>query len=86
MLSNFLECFIRILNKNYSACSGVFELNKPNKKICPKCKSTNVIDIIYGYPDDELMGYSHRKEVELGGCCVEDNQPDFHCKTCGNQW
>ena len=35
---------------------------KKRKKICPKCKSTTVVEIVYGYPPHEL----YRKELRGG--------------------
>jgi len=42
--------------------------------------------IIYGYPGPELCEAEKRGEVELGGCCVGDNDPNFHCKACDHEW
>ena len=42
---------------------------------CPKCRSANVVAILYGYPDPEAMSAAERGEIELGGCCVTDDDP-----------
>ena len=50
------------------------------KIICPKCKSKNIISIVYGYPSSELFELSEQVKVKFGGCeeyldiC---NQTDF---------
>ena len=38
------------------------------KIICPKCKSKNIIPIVYGYPSSELFELSEQGKVKLGGC------------------
>ncbi len=43
---------------------------KTEKKICPKCKSTNVVEIVYGYPPYGLYRKELRGEIKLGGCEV----------------
>ena len=54
-----------------------------NKKQCPKCKSEKVMKIAYG-----LMGPSYKvpDDVWLGGCCVTDNDPEWHCGDCDWEW
>jgi len=53
---------------------------------CPYCRSRKVVHIVYGMPRSELMEASERGEVELGGCVIGENDPDWHCKKCGQQW
>lgn len=38
------------------------------KIICSKCKSKNIIPIVYGYPSSELFELSEQGKVKLGGC------------------
>lgn len=40
---------------------------KPCK--CPKCGG-KVVKIVYGEPFPELFEQAERKEVVLGGCCI----------------
>ncbi len=56
------------------------------KYICPKCKSNEVIDILYGYPTQETLQSWFKKEVELGGCIVRNENPHHKCKKCEHQW
>lgn len=51
------------------------------KRICPKCKSENVLRILYGLPDETTPS-----NVYLGGCCVTDEDPDWHCDSCSWEW
>ena len=55
-------------------------------KICPKCGSGEIVPIVYGYPLESLMEEAKQGKVELGGCCVSDNDPDFKCKSCGSEF
>ncbi|MGN0144876.1 MAG: hypothetical protein ACI398_07825 [Clostridium sp.] len=61
-------------------------------KICPKCKSKNIIPIIYGYPSNEMFEESNRGECILGGCCIETDEDmknclnRNHCNDCGYEW
>ena len=42
--------------------------------------------IFYGYPSFEMFEESDLGKVELGGCCMETDVPDRHCKACEHQW
>lgn len=59
---------------------------------CPKCNSSHIIPIIYGYPDNEMFEDSNNDECILGGCCISINESDekslknHHCKNCGYEW
>jgi isocitrate lyase len=50
------------------------------------CKSNEVIDIVYGYPTQETLQSWFKKEVELGGCIVRNENPRHKCKKCEHQW
>lgn len=50
---------------------------------CPKCGAKNVKYIMYGLPADPL---DIRDDVILGGCCVDDDSPDWHCEDCRWEW
>lgn len=62
--------------------AGVKRLTRARPS-CPRCGSSDVIRIAYGYPAPELVEASERGEVELGGCCIEDGLPDWRCRSCG---
>jgi len=50
--------------------------------ICPKCKSNkHILNIVYGYPSDELMKDAEKGKVRLGGCVVDNCVPRHYCKT-----
>ena len=54
--------------------------------LCPKCKSENVVPILYGLPDSEGFEMAERGEVQLGGCIVYKGMPEYACKECGRKW
>jgi hypothetical protein len=56
---------------------------RPN---CPKCGSTKVAAIAYGYPSPEMIEACDRDEIVLGGCCVTEDDPDWHCNDCEHEW
>lgn len=54
---------------------------------CPKCSSVkDVIPIEYGLPGDEMMEEEKTGKIRLGGCCVTDDNPEWHCKACRYEW
>jgi ribosomal protein S27AE len=57
---------------------------KPSK--CPKCGLDGVIPIMYGDPAPEAWAAAERGELQLGGCCVEDGMPIWHCTKCGHEF
>jgi len=59
---------------------------KTKKKPCPKCGSLDVVSIEYGYPGPEMMAEAEKGLIELGGCCVTDDDPRKQCKACGEQF
>ncbi len=35
---------------------------------CPKCKSENVVPIMYGYPSPEAFEEAEKENIKLAGC------------------
>ena len=71
-----------IKSKNFIDGHGVMK----KLKKCPKCKSQEVIPIIYGLPGLDLAEKESNGEVKLGGCLVIEGNPEWHCKNCGYEW
>jgi hypothetical protein len=42
------------------------------------------VRVIYGMPLPELAEEARRGKVILGGCIVEENQPEWLCLRCGS--
>ncbi len=56
------------------------------KPKCPKCGCENVAAIVFGYPSPEMFEESNSGKVVLGGCCVTEEDPEWHCNDCENEW
>ena len=59
------------------------------KIICPKCKSENIIPILYGYPGPDAEEAAGRGEIKLGGCMINVDgcdMPDRFCRDCEHEW
>lgn len=56
------------------------------KTKCPRCQSENLIDIVYGYPSQQLQKAALEGKVKLGGCIIDFANPIYSCKTCNNQF
>jgi hypothetical protein len=71
---------------------GIFDRFKKNNfdekgnRLCPKCQSENVLDIMYGYPSNEAIKKRDRGEIVLGGCCIDRNNPRWACDRCNYRW
>jgi len=56
-------------------------------KICPKCHNRDsIIKIEYGYPGEEMREKHDKGEIRLGGCTIEEDNPDYHCNKCDHEW
>jgi DNA-directed RNA polymerase subunit RPC12/RpoP len=62
------------------------EEQEPPPDECPSCGSRKVVRIVYGMPGPDLVEAYERGEVELGGCVIGENDPEWHCKKCGHDW
>ena len=54
--------------------------------MCPRCSSSKVLPIVYGYPSEDLMAEAEAGKVRLGGCIVSPGDPDRACGECSHQW
>jgi hypothetical protein len=54
---------------------------------CPRCKSKRVATILWGLQDlPRIQKDLDSSRVVLGGCCVSDGDPRWHCVQCGHKW
>jgi len=55
---------------------------------CPKCNSSSIAEIFWGYPADmdSLKEALEKKEIVLGGCIVTENDPKWECNGCNHRW
>jgi hypothetical protein len=59
---------------------------KGKKFNCPNCKAKEAVDILYGYPTDETLEAWKNKEIELGGCILDEENSNRKCMKCNHQW
>ena len=60
------------------------EMSRP--KQCPECGSNDVIPIQYGIPGPEMFKEWEAGKIELGGCVITGDDPNWYCKKCGHRW
>lgn len=55
-------------------------------KKCPKCGSKRIAPILYGMPafNEEMEQKLNDERLYLGGCCITNANPTFHCFECKN--
>jgi len=55
---------------------------KPRK--CPKCGSSKIASVMYGYPapDPDLWRDVKAGKLVLGGCCITGDDPTWCCVAC----
>lgn len=53
---------------------------------CPKCGKDEPLRIAYGYPSHDMFEASERGELALGGCMIEADSPEWHCRRCSHEW
>ena len=54
--------------------------------ICPRCSQPAGIPIEYGMPSYEAFEAEQRGKIVLGGCDIDGEPPDYHCRNCGYEW
>ena len=57
-----------------------------NYKKCLKCGSLNAIKILYGMPTGEAFLLAKEGKIKLGGCCINESNPEYYCKNCEHEW
>jgi len=60
--------------------------DRSGKHPCPQCGSKAVLTILYGLPAGEAVEEAKRGEIALGGCCISDDMPRWHCSHCAHRW
>jgi len=56
---------------------------QPTERTCPSCRQTVVpIPIAYGYPSADLFEDADAGRVQLGGCVVTGDDPEWACPAC----
>lgn len=55
-------------------------------KVCPKCKSNMIIDIVYGNLNKKIMEEVSQNKIAYGGSSLEPSKPKYKCKSCQHQF
>lgn len=55
-------------------------------KKCPQCQSHKVISIMYGMPTMEAFEEAEEGKLIIGGCCIDQDSPSYHCQACGHEF
>ncbi len=57
-------------------------------KKCPKCKSHNIAELIWGYPARgfALLVEKNPEDFELRGCVVDPDSKKWKCNDCQHEW
>jgi hypothetical protein len=55
-------------------------------KVCPKCESNMIIDIIYGFPTKKMIEEASNNKIVLGGTDSEEKSLEYRCKSCGYEF
>lgn len=58
------------------------KMEKIEEGECPRCKSKNNVEIVYGYPSKKALKEAEKGSIHLGGCEVTENDPNRFCKDC----
>lgn len=53
---------------------------------CPHCGGADSVPIVYGYPSSDMFAADERGQVELGGCILWGDDPQWYCRPCGHRW
>ena len=56
------------------------------KYVCPSCQHKTGVNILYGMPSHEAIEMAERKEIALGGCCIDLEGSERTCTSCGHEW
>jgi len=65
----------------YEEQSQFKELQYRNKVKCPICNE-KMVEIVYGFPSIETANLAEQRMVFIGGCCISEDSPDYHCYKC----
>ena len=48
---------------------------------CPEC-GNKLVKIVYGFPSNKVIKEADKKNIYLGGCEINDDNPKYHCYNC----
>ena len=53
---------------------------------CPRCRSRDIVEVVYGRLGPEGQKQVLGGLIVSGGCEVDRENPDWHCRSCRNVW
>jgi hypothetical protein len=53
---------------------------------CPQCLSNEILRVMYGMPTEKAWEESQQGKFMIGGCCVSDESPKWHCPACKHEF
>ena len=57
------------------------------KKKCPNCSSAeSVVPIRYGMPGPGMQQKYYEGKIKLGGCDMDEENPNWYCKKCEHDY
>ena len=60
--------------------------DNPENVTCPKCETPNPLEIVYGFPSNEMQIAESEGTIALGGCVIQGDDPAYRCRECGEQF
>ena len=54
--------------------------------VCPVCGNDRLLPILYGNPSSIAADLAKAAKIELGGCCVFKDCPQWKCQKCGQSF
>lgn len=57
--------------------------SKDKPTFCPTCGKTPIAEIAYGLLTKIDVKDINEGSIVLGGCCITDDSPQWHCTHCG---
>jgi hypothetical protein len=53
---------------------------------CPKCETSNPVEIVYGLPSPEMEEAASTGAIALGGSIADPSAPIYSCRSCGHEF
>jgi hypothetical protein len=53
---------------------------------CPECGAADPLPIVFGYPSPEMCEAAERKQIQLGGCVIDENTRSWECRSCRHRY
>ena len=60
--------------------------DNPENVTCPKCETANPLEIVYGFPSNEMQIAETEGSIALGGGVMQGDDPAYRCRACGERF